>query len=58
MAAEPPDTEVLDGSPFMRGEWPDGSIPLDVGFTGVAEALGDGDDDDDELNINPPTPCQ
>ena len=42
VAAEPPDTEVLDGSPFMRGEWPDGSIPLDVGLAGVAEALGDG----------------
>ena len=42
MAAEPPDTEVLDGSPFMRGEWPDDSIPLDVGLAGVAEALGDG----------------
>ena len=38
---EPPDSEVLDGNPFMRGEWPD-SIALDVGFSQVAEALGDG----------------
>ena len=42
MAAEPPDTEVLDGSPFMSGGWPDDSISLDVGFSQVAEALGDG----------------
>ena len=42
MAAEPPDTEVLDGTPFMSGGWPDDSIPLDVGFSNVAEALGDG----------------
>ena len=42
MAAEPPDTEVLDGTPFMRGGWPDESIALDVGFSQVAEALGDG----------------
>ena len=26
----------------MSGEWPDGSISLDVGFSQVAEALGDG----------------
>ena len=36
VAAEPPDTEVLDGTPFMSiivsGGWPDGSISLDVGF--------------------------
>ena len=42
MAAEPPDTEVLDGNPFMRGEWPEDAIALDVGFAQVAEALGDG----------------
>ena len=42
MAAEPPDTEVLDGSSFMSGGWPDGSISLDVGFSQVAEVLGDG----------------
>jgi len=42
VAAEPPDTEVLDGSPFMSGGWPDDSISLDVGFSQVAEALGDG----------------
>ena len=42
VAAEPPDTEVLDGAPFMRGGWPDQSIALDVGFSQVAEALGDG----------------
>ena len=42
MAAEPPDTEVLDGSPFMSGGWHDGSISLGVGFSQVAEALGDG----------------
>ena len=43
MAAEPPDTEVLDGTPFMSGGWPEDSIPLDVGFSNVAEALGDGE---------------
>ena len=42
MAVEPLDTEVLDGSPFMSGGWPDGSISLDVGFSQVAEALSDG----------------
>ena len=42
VAAEPPDTEVLDGTPFMSGGWPDGSISLDVGFSQVAAALGDG----------------
>ena len=42
VAAEPPDTEVLDGTPFMSGGWPDESIALDVGFSQVAEALGDG----------------
>ena len=42
VAVEPPDTEVLDGSPFMSGGRPDGSISLDVGFSQVAEALGDG----------------
>ena len=42
VATEPPDTEVLDGTPFMSGGWPDGSISLDVGFSQVAEALGDG----------------
>ena len=42
VAAEPPDTEVLDGTPFMSGGWPDDSIPLDVGFSNVAEALDDG----------------
>ena len=42
MASEPPDTEVLDGTPFMSGGWLDGSISLDVGFSQVAEALGDG----------------
>ena len=36
MAPEPQDTEVLGGSPFMS------SISLDVGFSQVAEALGDG----------------
>ena len=43
VAVEPPDTEVLDGSPFMSGGWPDGSISLDVGISQVAEALGDGE---------------
>ena len=42
MAAESPDTEVLDWSPFMSGGWPGDSISLDVGFSQVAEALGDG----------------
>ena len=45
VAAEPPDTEVLDGTPFMSGGWPDESIALDLrraGFSQVAEALGDG----------------
>ena len=42
ISAEPPDTEVLDGSPFMSGGWPDDSISLDMGFSQVAEALGDG----------------
>ena len=43
LAAEPPDAEVLGGTPFMSGGgWPDGSISLDVGFSQVAEALGDG----------------
>ena len=42
VASEPPDTEVLGGTPFMSGGWPDGSISLDVGFSQVAEALGDG----------------
>ena len=38
-AAEPPDTEVLDGAPFMSGGWPDESISfwtLDVGSVDVA----------------------
>ena len=39
MASEPPDTEVLDGTPFMSGGSPDDSILLDVGFSQVAEAL-------------------
>ena len=43
VAAEPPDTEALDGTPFMSGGWPDESIALDVGFSQVAEALGDGE---------------
>ena len=42
MAVGPPDTEVLDGSPFMSGGWPEGSVSLDVGFSQVPEALGDG----------------
>ena len=42
LATEPPDTEVLDGAPFMSGGWPDGSISLNAGFSQVAEALGDG----------------
>ena len=42
VAAEPPDKEVLDGTPFISGGWPDSSISLDVGFSQVAEALGDG----------------
>ena len=44
VAAEPPDTEVSDGTPFMfmSGGWPDESIALGVGFSQVAEALGDG----------------
>ena len=42
VAAEPQDTEVLDGTPFMSGGWPDESIAFDVGFSQVAEALGDG----------------
>ena len=42
VAAEPPDTEVLDGTPFMSGGWPDDTIFLDVGFLQVAEALSDG----------------
>jgi hypothetical protein len=42
VASEPPDTEVLDGTPFMSGGWPDGSISFDAGFSQVAEALGDG----------------
>ena len=41
-AEEPPDTEVLDGASFMSGGWSDGSIALDVGFSQVADALGDG----------------
>ena len=41
-AAEPPDTEVLDGTPFVSVGWPNESIALDVGFSQVAEALGDG----------------
>ena len=43
VATEPPDTEVLDGAPFMSGGWPEGSISLGVGFSQVAEALGDGE---------------
>ena len=42
VADEPPDTEVLDGAPFPSGKWSDGSIALDVGFSQVAAALGDG----------------
>ena len=42
VASEPPDTEVLDGTPFKSGGWPDGSISFDAGFSQVAEALGDG----------------
>ena len=42
VAAEPPDTEAFDETPFMSGGWPDGSISLCVGFSQVAEAFGDG----------------
>ena len=44
VAADPLDTVMLDGTPFMSGGWPDESIALealDVGFSQVAEALGD-----------------
>ena len=53
VASEPPDTEVLDGTPFMSVGWPDGSISLDVGFSQVAEALGDGAP---LLSVTPETP--
>ena len=41
-AKEPLDTEALDGASCMSGGWSDGSIALDVGFSQVADALGDG----------------
>ena len=52
VAAEPPDTEVLDGTPFMSGGWSEDSVSLDVGFTNVSEALGDGEP---LLSITPET---
>ena len=42
VAAKPPHTEVLDGTPFMSEGWPDDNISLGVDFSQVAEALGDG----------------